>query len=235
MQQIKIQQFEGPLDLLLQLIEQNELDITEISLATVTDQYINLLRATDQIDLDELSDFLVVAAKLLLIKSRTLLPQLAVGLDDEGRQLERQLKIYRAFLEAAKAVQGLLARRRFAFSRDSVVTITPVFYPPRRLTREDLASVLRTVIENVQPYLAPPPEAISRSINIQQKIEQIRNQILEGSLINFSTLLKQSKSKMDIIVTFLALLELVKQRTVAVVQPDRFADIEIKHAGEPQA
>lgn len=228
MHKIKIQQFEGPLDLLLHLIEQQELDITEISLATVTDQYILMLKSAEQVRPDDLADFLVVAAKLLLIKSKTLLPQLAVAEDDDGIELERQLKLYKAFLEASRGIQQMINSKHFRYSREGVTTIEPVFYPPRSLTAKTMADVLRLVIENVEPFVVPPPDAIHRTINIQEKIDRIKNEIFEKSFMSFSTLLKDSKSKMDAIVTFLALLELVKQRTVAVVQKSRFEDIEIQ-------
>lgn len=223
------------MDLLLHLIEQQELDITEISLAAVTDQYISMLKTAEEVQPDELADFLVVAAKLLLIKSKTLLPQLQLSEDDDGIELERQLRLYKAFLDASKVVQQMISRKHFLYSRENVTTIEPVFYPPKSLKAPMLAQVLRTVIENVEPFISPPPEAIHRTINIQEKIDRIRNEIFEKSFISFSTLLHNSKSKMDTIVTFLALLELVKQRTVAVVQKSRFDDIEIQKQTEQPA
>ncbi|MFH0951891.1 MAG: ScpA family protein [Patescibacteria group bacterium] len=234
MQKIKIQQFEGPLDLLLHLIEENELDISQISLANVTDQYIALLKQAEDINPDEISDFLLIAAKLLLIKSKTLLPQLAASEDDEGNQLEQQLKMYKVFLDASKDIQRQINKRQFSYMRDTQVFIEPVFYPPRKLESRDMMAIFRAVISNVEPFLAPPPEAIIRKLNIQEKINQIKEKVINQTFIKFSTLLNDSKSKMDIIVTFLALLELVKMHSIAVVQKDRFNEIEIKKYEERQ-
>ena len=98
---IKIQKFEGPLDLLLQLIEQEELDITEISLAHITEQYLEYLATIEELYPDELADFLVVATKLLLIKSHMLLPELTLE-DEDEESLTRQLQLYKKYVEAAR-------------------------------------------------------------------------------------------------------------------------------------
>ncbi|MFC1662743.1 segregation and condensation protein A [Patescibacteria group bacterium] len=232
MRKIKIQHFEGPLDLLLNLIEDRELEISQISLAAVTDQYISLLRQAEDANPEELSDFLVVAAKLLLIKSKSLLPQLEKEAEDEGYRLEQQLKMYKAFLDASKEIQGQIATKRYSYYRETSILIEPVFNPPKKLKLADLAEVFKNVISEVEPYLAPPPEAVMRTVNIEEKINQIKNLIFDQSFVNFSTLLKTTKSKMDVIITFLALLELVKQRSVAVVQKDMFNEIEIQKEEE---
>ena len=103
MHKVKVDQFEGPLDLLLQLIEENKLEITKVSLAAVTEQYIQVLNqaAKEQVKASDLADFLVIAARLLLIKSRALLPFLEWGQDDEGEELTKQLKIYKEYSDPA--------------------------------------------------------------------------------------------------------------------------------------
>src|SRR3989338_9236417 len=107
MYQTKLEQFEGPLHLLLELIEAEKLDITSIALSKVTDQFLDYLTETSDLHPEELADFLVVAARLLLIKSRALLPSLT-GEGDEEADLERQLKIYREYYEASKSMHALL-------------------------------------------------------------------------------------------------------------------------------
>jgi len=108
MHKIKIEDFEGPLDLLLQLIEKQKMDINQISLAKVTEQYIHFIESSDGISPGELADFLVIAAKLLLIKSRSLLPYLESEDEDSGFELEKQLKMYKLFAEAAERVRSIL-------------------------------------------------------------------------------------------------------------------------------
>src|SRR5512147_3265515 len=110
----KMEKFEGPLDLLLQLIEQEKLSISEISLSKIADQYLESLGQVAEKDPDELADFLVVAAKLLLIKSRELLPSAAPA-EEEGPSLESQLKMYKIFWEAAQRIEAQIKKRRWIF------------------------------------------------------------------------------------------------------------------------
>src|SRR3989344_5157057 len=105
MHSFRLEQFEGPLDLLLQLIEQQELDITTVSLAKVTDQYLQYLEELERIVPEEVADFLLVASKLIYLKSKYLLPDLAVADEQDSGDLERQLKMYRQFYEASKVME----------------------------------------------------------------------------------------------------------------------------------
>jgi len=110
MYQIKLEKFEGPLDLLLKLIEEERLSINEISLSQVANKYLEFVNSTQNISLDELADFLTVSAKLILIKSRTLLPSL--NFEEEGDSLEKQLRIYKEYYEASKKIEELSKCRR---------------------------------------------------------------------------------------------------------------------------
>ena len=111
-------QFAGPLDLILSLIEQEELDISQISLGTITEQYSAALQAMEELPDEELADFLVVAAKLVLIKSRLLIPQQDIPADDPGFELERQLRMYKAYADAAKHIETLYTSGNGLFVRD---------------------------------------------------------------------------------------------------------------------
>ena len=114
----KIDKFEGPLGLLLQLIEKEELDITQISLAKIADQYIEYIKQAKELKPEELADFLVVAAKLLLIKSRALLPFLKGEAEQEIQEFEEQLRMYQEFLSAAKKLEIIIGQKRFSFARE---------------------------------------------------------------------------------------------------------------------
>lgn len=225
--QVRLQQFEGPLDLLLQLIEQNRLDISTVSLAEVTEQYLGTLQDVERLHPDELADFLVVAAKLLLIKSRILLPHLDVP-EDEGFSLEDQLKLYQTFVEASVLIRRLYRRKRVMYGREHPATLEPLFAPPQRIGAATLHDVFENVLQKLEPIAALSETTIARTISLQAKIESIRQLIFEQSAVNFRELLEHAKSRMDVIVTFLALLELVKQRTAVVVQSENFADITIE-------
>ncbi|OGY44867.1 MAG: hypothetical protein A2729_05610 [Candidatus Buchananbacteria bacterium RIFCSPHIGHO2_01_FULL_39_14] len=228
---IKVDQFEGPLDLLLQLIEEQKLQITEVSLAQVTEQYIQALnqKQADQISADELADFLVVAARLLLIKSRALLPFLDWGEEDEGEELTRQLKIYKEYLEAMKVIQKMISQKRWSFAREKLLINGPIgFAPPLKLTKDKLRGVFTEIINSLSPILNLPTEVVRKTINIQEKIAQIRERIFRQATANFSEILKEAKDRTEVIVSFLALLELMKQKLIVVKQSKIFEDIEIE-------
>jgi segregation and condensation protein A len=225
---IHLQQFQGPLDLLLQLIEEQKLDITQLSLAQVTGQYIEYLDQSPEITPAELADFLVVAAKLLLIKSKELLPVLDWQQEEEASDLENQLKIYREYYEASKILHKKILKKNFTFPREkSPITLAPIFNPPKWLCKEVLAQAFENVLKNLEPIVKLPRETIKRVISLKEKIQQIRELILEKVRISFNHLINNSKSKVEIIVSFLALLELVKQKMVRVEQGRMFEEITI--------
>lgn len=228
MYKIKIEQFEGPLDLLLQLIEEQKMDITQVALSAVTGQYIAILDENKNIPPEELADFLVVAAKLLLIKSKALLPYLSSGEEDLGGELEIQLKMYQLFYEASKVIHKMILKKRFGYFRETSRLVTPVFVPPENIKAADLSHFFRLTLKNIEPIVEIPREALHRTISIREKINQIKDFILKSEAMNFVQLIAKAKSRTEIIVTFLALLELVKQRDIAVVQEDIFSEITIK-------
>ncbi len=230
MRKIKVEQFEGPLDLLLQLIEEQKLEITKVALAEVTEQYIEVLNnAADQVSAEELADFLVIASRLLLIKSRALMPYLDWGDEDEGEDLSRQLKIYKEYLEAMKTVQKIIAQKKFSYSREKILVNQEIeFAPPPKLDANKLKGAYEEMIKRLLPILRLPTEIVRKTINIQEKISEIKQRIYSQVSSRFSEILGQAKDKTEVIVSFLALLELIKQRQVAVKQDKNFEDIIIE-------
>ncbi|MFA6215001.1 MAG: segregation/condensation protein A [Patescibacteria group bacterium] len=231
MHKVKVQQFEGPLDLLLQLIEEQKLEITKVSLAQVTEQYIQILNQSTQsaVSAEELADFLVIAARLLLIKSKALLPFLEWGEEEEGEELTKQLKIYKEYLEACKVVSGMIGKKRFSFSREKLLVAEEIgFAPPEKLTKNKLAQVFEEIIRGLAPILNLPTEVVRKTISIQEKIAQIREKIYRQASANFSEILREAKDRTEVIVSFLALLELIKQRVVVARQTKTFDDITIE-------
>ncbi len=234
MRHITVEKFAGPLDLLLQLIETEELDITQVALAQVTEQYLRTLEGATSVGPEELADFLVVAAKLLLIKSRVLLPQLQVGDETEATDLERQLKMYKAYLDASRAVSKIIHKRRFTFGRGKpAVMIEQKFSPPPSLTSAALHVTFLSVLQELEPVISLPKAVIERTVSIAEKIEHIRVLILDQALVSFKQIVQQAGSKTDVIVSFLALLELVKQRGIMVKQTALFDDIAIQRLDPP--
>ena len=239
--EVHIPVFEGPLALLLKLIEKNELDITKVALAQVTDEFmahVDRMRANMQIEV--IADFLFVAAKLLWIKSRALLPKPPASAkeivdDDEvGDELIRQLRAYRQFKEAA----GWL-RNRDHLGLRSYVVANPL-PRPRRVTMdlssahiEDLHDIAEALI---YPTDAPPPEgAIQRPrISILQQIKLIRRRLISWSRVTFQRLLSQDPSRLEAVVTLQAVLELMKQRSIDATQAEMFGDITIQALVAPE-
>jgi len=213
---------------LLELIESEKLLITDISLSKVTEQYLRHLSELAERNPDELADFLVIASKLLLIKSRVLLPELTIDDEDES-DLALQLKMYKEYYNASKILLGILGAHAFSFPRlKPAVSITPVFNPPKNLTSNSLADFFRGVLKDIEPIVGLPRDIVRRTVSMQEKISNIQRQISQQATLQFSNMLKESKSKMEVIVTFLALLELVKQRTIVVRQESIFEEIYVE-------
>ncbi len=225
----KITAFEGPLDLLLQMVEQEQLAITEVSLAHVTDQYIEYLEHTKTISKEELADFLLVAARLLLIKSRILLPHMVMPLDESGISLEDQLRMYQQFAHAAQAINGMIQQKRFLFPREKPPVQVGIFQPPRSLSAERLAQIFHELLRAIEPIIRFPKAAVERAISIQEKMHEIRSLLIAQGELSFHTFVRAAHSTTEIVVSFLALLEMVKQRTVRVSQEALFHDITVAH------
>lgn len=225
---VKLEQFEGPLDLLLELIEAEKLDVSRLSLATVTDGYLGYLHGHHQIPPEELADFLVVATRLLFIKSRLLLPFLGLGEAEPEGDLESQLRIYKEYLDASRVIQAMIGKRRFLFVHEKLPAVAIGFAPPKKLDPSQMAGLFRGVLARLGPLVKVPKAMVEKTVSIHEKIRQIQAMIARATDISFRRVLLTAESKTEIIVIFLALLELVKQRSVSVSQDARWGDIVIK-------
>jgi len=222
--------YAGPLDLLLQLIEHAELDITALALAQVTDQYLNYIHQM-QVPADEISAFLVVAAKLLQIKSEALLPRPPVreaGEEDLGEALARQLQIYMRFNELANWLDALQAQHMRTYLR----VAPPVKIEGRLdlsdLTLADLLAAAQDIFSEEADKLALGTVISAPRITIREKISLIAERLGQNPNATFKSLLGRKPSRLEVVVTFLALLELVKRYRVAARQEGLFTDIQIE-------
>lgn len=233
----KVEKFEGPLDLLLQLVEKNELDISTVSLAAVAEQFVQHINDNPNLPLEEVADFLVVAAKLMYMKSKLLLPSLMDQEMEEGPSLEEQLRRYRAFMEAAKGINRMWNSGHQSFQRTQrpfrLREVT--FTPPEGVTHDTLADVMRRVIARLEPIAKLPKAAVERVVSVQEKISHLLRRVREIMNTTFRAIVGKKASKADVVVSFLALLELAKQRFVRVAQDELFTDIAIaKHPDAPE-
>jgi segregation and condensation protein A len=228
---VKTEVFEGPLDLLLHLIEKDELDITAVSLVKVTDQYLAALRAGDKIDLRALAEFVAVGATLLLIKSRALLPrspeQAAVDdleVEEIALDLTAQLEEYRTFKQAASFLRELDDRGHRSFVR---VAPPPVDWLPtglERITLKKLMSVLTRALEKLPPE--PEPERLQRPVvSVAAQREKLLTTVRARGSLPFSQLLAECRTRTEVIVTFLALLDLWKADELRAEQAGVFGEI----------
>lgn len=228
---VQVERFEGPLDLLLQLVESEKLEITEISLVSVCEPFIQHLEANrGSIPTEELADFLVVAAKLVYLKSRAILPSFTDAELEEGPDLATQLRLYKAYADAAKLLAERTRTGKLSFNRNKVTRVVREvqFSPPPDVTAEGLAQLFLLVVKRLQPLIKLPQAAIERVVTIEEKMSQLRERITKAVRVSFKSFLAESSNKKEAIVAFLALLELVKQRVVSVKQPDLFEEIHLE-------
>lgn len=230
MDHIKLQQFEGPLDLLLNLIEDQKLDITQIALAQVTEQFIRYIKELKLIDPTTLADYLSIAAKLLVIKSKAILPTLEVEAEEEdaGVDLEARLLLYKQFKEVSKYLKKLDNRRKQGFTKTLSFEQRVSFFPDPSVTTEELHHSILNVLSGLKELDSLPKAKIKEAISIQEKIDSLRAHLSRQVETKLSDLIKTAKNKSEVIITFLALLELVKQRLFTANQDTLFTDITIK-------
>jgi segregation and condensation protein A len=228
--EVKLAVFEGPLDLLLHLIEREELDITKVSLAQVTDQYLEYISLLEELNAEALADFLVIAARLLLIKSAMLLPRPPGAADEEeeedvGDELARQLIEYKKFKEAA-----LELRQREEMGLRAYVRVAPPPKLERPLDLEDvsLADLVEAVRRalDVHPPLPPVSKVVTPfTITVAEKMALIEERLERQQRVSFNHLLDQAASRLEIIITLMAVLELIKLKGIIVQQEQLFGEI----------
>lgn len=229
--QIKLEQFEGPLDLLLQLTEQEKLDITRVSLAKIADQYLEYIANTHDITLGHLADFLSVASRLILIKSKALLPLLEFTEEEEEeiKDLEYQLAEYKKFKEAAKNLANLYDLPEMCFSREGFSGLGVVFYPPENITSEDLKKTFSKILGEIPIIEKLEEEMVKEVLTLEEKIVHLQSTLKERVQTSFSELVANAVDKVEIVVSFLAMLEMVKQKLIHVEQGELFSEIQMKH------
>jgi segregation and condensation protein A len=235
--QVALPVFEGPLDLLLHLIEREELDITQVSLAQVTNQYLEYLTQISERDPDSLADFMVVAAKLLLIKSRVLLPQRPAPTspeeEDVGEDLVRQLIEYRKFKNAARWLESLETQGLHSYIRLAGIPSLEPMVDLGDVTLDELLATVREVLAVKPPAPSVNGTVAPVTITIADQMSLIERKTARGGPVSFRGLLERVANRVEVIVTLLALLEMVKQLRVTMRQDRLFSDILIESVEVP--
>ena len=230
---VKLNVFEGPLDLLLHLIEKNKVNIYDIPIVTITEQYLDYVNHMEEEDLDIMSEFLVMAATLIRIKSKMLLPKVTEE-DEEEEDPEYKMYKYAASelkdleLDGAKAFykkESIPAEvKNFKPTVDPVALISEYDMNLEKLN-EIFKSVMRKQVEKVDPIRSKFKNIEREEISLEAKMAEVREQVRGLAGINFRTLLEMQASRSNIIVTFLAILELMKIGAIQIRQEEIFGEI----------
>lgn len=225
---IKTEQFEGPLELLIELVEKRKLLINDISLATVTDEYMARVSEMQEKSLPNTAQFITLAATLLLIKSKSLLPVLELTEEEETsiEDLEERLKRYQLYREVANDLSATFGQT-YQFSSQFVPKREPVFVPDSLCTVETLNEALAQLLTDLPVVNKKPSVQVRPTISIEEMITRLRDRITKQMSTRFSEIQSTETEHKNVIVGFLAILELVKQGDVLVAQSARFSDIEV--------
>ena len=232
---VRLEMFEGPLDLLLYLIKRDEIDIYDIPIERITKQYLEFMSLFKMLDLEVAGEFIEMAAKLIYIKSRSLLPVSAQPPEEESEEsdprwdLVRQLLEYKKFKEAAAHLGGREAAREGVFQRvpeqpESAAAERPL----GDVSVFDLINAFNKILKRLEDKPENLAEIFEENFTVADKIDLILKMTSSGTDLKFTELFTSAASRGEIVVTFLALLELVRLKQLRCVQAEPFAEIEVK-------
>jgi segregation and condensation protein A len=242
MYQVNLTKFNGPLDLLFSLIEEKKMAINEISLAQATDQFLGYFKKLQEDALNKpesisstdyqriLADFLVIASRLILIKSRSLLPNLVLSREEEGdiKELEERLRIYQQIKIWGRELGKWAKSRPLYLSRESYFNLPAVFYPPKNIYPDNLAEIYKKFLKTLPQIEKLEEQSLQRVATLDQKIQELKTRINTAVEASFADISNGVKTKIDIILSFLAVLMLFRSRILELSQDKLFGDIKIK-------
>lgn len=234
---VRVANFEGPLALLLRLIEERQLDVTEVSLAKVTDQYLQHLERVRELNLEVASEFAVIAARLLELKARALLPgtrpadeEVPAGEDeDSAEDLVRRLLEYRQFRDAAETFRQLAEAEGLRYTRipEDLEALTQEA-ELEGLSVADLLRAFAQVLRAAEERTPPPLEVRREPLSVAQRMREVVDRVrAAGGRVHFHGLFGAAPGRFEVVVTFLAVLELLRRRRLRAVQPAPLGPIEL--------
>lgn len=229
---IKTAQFEGPLSLLLHLVEARKLFINDISLSQVTDDYLKYLGDISKTRPEQISSFIGVAATLILIKSKSLLPALSLSDEEEGdiARLEERLRLYKIFTEISKSVEKNFGKRIIFPALERRVE-TVVFLPDDQINRESMMGFAREVLGRVPQKVSLPEVEVKKVVTLEEMITRLTDRIQNAVKMSFREFVGSAKTREErvtVIVSFLAMLELVRNGILDAMQEAGSEDITIE-------
>jgi segregation and condensation protein A len=228
---IKTSAYEGPFEVVLDLIEARKLLVNELALAAITEEYIQHVRALETFPVEETANFIQIAATLLLIKSKSLIPDLTLTEDEQHdvEDLKRRLETYERMREAARELSRIFARNVMLPAGEKKPEA--MFAPSRDMESNALADALARVLAAREAVEELPQARVKPLVTIEEMMDQLAKRVQSALTLSFKEFAGSNKEKVEIIVSFLALLELVKQGAVAAEQYDTHGDIRISHTG----
>jgi len=224
--EFKTEEFQGPLEKLVELIDSKELEITRFNLAKVTGDFIDYMNSLEQINQRELAEFVSVAARLILIKSHALLPQLELTDEEEQdiHDLEAKLKLYKELKEAERLIEDNWDKNP-QFSREFLANTPRGFYLTEKVDPKELRGYLNSFMDFVKETKREPAKEI-KMVSLEEKVREVLERIRGVIEISFNHL-SDGKDKGEVVILFLALLHLVKDNEIVVVQEGTFSEIKI--------
>ncbi|MFZ3011768.1 MAG: ScpA family protein [Minisyncoccia bacterium] len=237
--QIKTTGFEGPFGLLLNLVEKRKLFINDVSLAQVTEDYLQYINKLGGLPSAEISSFILVASTLLLIKSKSLLPNLDLTSEEEGdiRDLEDRLRLYKIFTSLSSKINNNFGKR-IIFAPLERRNEVLIFLPDEQITRESMMTFARNVLDGMPKKVFLPKVEVKTVISIEEMIDKLTERIKNSLKMNFKDLhghdgkVATREEKVVVIVGFLAMLELVRQGMIDAMQESDGGDIMIEKIEE---
>ncbi len=230
---VKTASFEGPFDVLLELIEKRKLFINDISLSKVTDDFLSYIKQMEKTEASTLSGFIVVAATLILIKSRSLLPNFTLTKEEEKEagELELRLKLYRIFVNLGETVKKHFAKK-VSYEKKVVRVSDPIFLPSELISVNSMHSAVKNVLHSIPKVEKLPEVEVKKVMSIEEMLTRLTDRMQNAMKSSFNQFVGIGKpanreEKVLVIVGFLAMLELVRQGILDVLQGNMFGDIEM--------
>lgn len=230
MYKVCLENFEGPLDLLLQIIKENKMDIETVKLADITEQYLDYIKDIDVLDMENASEFITIAATLIEIKSKSLLPKDPVEIpeeEDPEKQLIARLKELKLFKEASQQLQTIENVDRLYKEPDKLANNVRVIL--KDMILDNLLDAFALMMAKTEKKaIIEEPKTISKDrFTVAEKIISIKNAVREKRIVKFSELFEEDQTKSELVNIFLALLELLKMQFVKAQQSEIFGEIDI--------
>ena len=218
---ISQEHFSGPLQVLLELLDKKELEIKDVSLVKIADDYLAHLQ-NSQVPIEYTADFLLIASRLIYLKSRELMPFLRLEEEEEQvHELEDQLRLYKLFVSAAERLRVFFAGETRLFSRPAIrLPIKNQFRPANNVNLNVLFQAFVDVMRKLEPFFSLRRVALERAKSVEERLLELKDVIASRSSLRFTDVTSGARRKVDVVVSFLALLELVRRQIVRVKQAD---------------